>query len=57
MKPTLSLLCLSLFVWPPVYAGLEYLILALVLVLELVLELARLLLVEFHGPISIFDGV
>jgi hypothetical protein len=55
---TLAFFGLALLVGPSIYACLQYLILTLELVFELILELSRLvLLIDLHGPIAIFDGV
>jgi hypothetical protein len=53
---TLFLLCLALFIRPSIYASLQYLVLALELVLVLVFKLLGLVLVNVHGALAIFDG-
>jgi hypothetical protein len=57
IAPTLSFLCFSLFVRSSVYASLEYLVFALVFILILVFELPRLVLVNLHRPLPIFDSI
>lgn len=57
-QPTLALLSFALFVWSSVYTCLENLILALEFIFEFILKLARfVVLIDFHGAISIFDSL